>query len=418
MKKAILYIMLILAALPLAAITVDEVPNVHVADRNQFVSNPDGVLSQAEVDRLNQKIQRIWDETSAEFVVVVVDRVDESMTPAQFAYEIQEKWGVGKKDKNNGLVLLVSRGDRRAEFVTGRGLEGVLPDVVCGRIVSDYMADYFREEDYDGGVEAGVDAVGKILTDPVAAEEIRSKAANDLPEPIDLGEIYTHVFPWIIVIMVLIAVFIFVATKRQDLPSRYTNLMTGMWILVALTIASAGAGLLVLLPYIFFMRRTRTKRRHCPNCGTKMKRLDEKSDNAYLTPAQDAEEQIGSVDYDVWLCPNCREVDVVPFINQAKNYETCPRCGARALQLVADRHIQMPTYRTMGIGEKVYHCRNCGFDDHRRYDIPRDDSGAGAAAAAAAIAGLSGMGGFGGGGFSGGSFGGGSSAGGGGGGGW
>ncbi len=164
---------------------------------------------------------------------------------------------------------------------------------------------------------------------------------------------------------------------------------------------------------MIIMRRLRTASRKCPNCSTKMKRLDEKSDNAYLTPAQDTEERIDSVDYDVWLCPNCGETDILPYVNHSKNYTPCPNCGARACTLVADRIVKSPTTREEGWGQKIYNCRNCHKDNARNYTIPK------AAPPVVIVPPIGGRGGgFGGGGFGGGSFGGGSTGGGGASGGW
>ncbi|MDE6116318.1 MAG: TPM domain-containing protein, partial [Duncaniella sp.] len=122
MKRNILLLMAMVLAMVAGAITVDQVPNVHVADRYEYVSNPSGILTAEAVRRLNDTIRSVWDETSVELVVVVVDKVDPSMTPAEFATKLFEKWGIGKKDKDNGVLMLVSRDDRAAEIRTGYGV--------------------------------------------------------------------------------------------------------------------------------------------------------------------------------------------------------------------------------------------------------------------------------------------------------
>ena len=153
----------------------------------------------------------------------------------------------------------------------------------------------------------------------------------------------------------------------------------------------------------------------CPNCHHKMRRLDEQTDNQYLTPAQDAEERLNSVDYDVWLCDNCGEVDILPYVNRSVNYKVCQRCGARAAVLASERIVQKPTYRSDGIAIKDYVCRNCGHHNPEQHKIPKLPP-----EAPIIIGGIGGAGrGFGGGGgFSGGSFGGGMTGGGGASGGW
>lgn len=180
MKQIYIFLtFLVLLALPAVAMKVDEVPNVHVADRTQYVSNPSGVLSAATVGELNRRIGELWSDTSVEFVIVAVDKVDDSMTPEDFATKLFEKWRIGKSDKDNGLLLLLSRDDHAAVIRTGYGVEGAVPDIVAGRIIRNDMIPFFRNDDYDGGIMAGADRLISIVRDPSLAAELRSDKAND-----------------------------------------------------------------------------------------------------------------------------------------------------------------------------------------------------------------------------------------------
>ncbi len=145
-----------------------------------------------------------------------------------------------------------------------------------------------------------------------------------------------------------------------------------------------------------------------------MSRVDEDNDNNYLTPSQDAEERLDSVDYDVWLCPKCGETDIIPYVNPSKNYSVCPRCNARAAVLVNRRIIYRPTTTREGRGAEEFVCLNCRNRWDKPYTIPRE------ALPPVIVGGIGGRGGGfgGGGGFSGGSFGGGMTGGGGASGGW
>lgn len=146
-----------------------------------------------------------------------------------------------------------------------------------------------------------------------------------------------------------------------------------------------------------------------------MHRVDEVHDNDYLTPSQDMEERINSVDYDVWLCPECNETDIIPYVNSAAGYTTCPNCGARADSMIANRVLRQPTTRHEGQGVRMYRCRNCGFAHETPYAIAKTVE----PPIIIVPGGGGGRGGFGGGGgFSGGSFGGGMTGGGGASGGW
>ncbi len=422
MKRfALLVLSLVAAAVSLMAITVDEVPNVHRADARRFVSNPDGVLSDATVAGLDRMLGQLMEQTTAEVAVVAVDNLDPTMTAQQMALAIQRKWGVGKSDKNNGLVVLVARDDRQAFILTGRGLEGIIPDVVAGRVYRDIMVPAFKEEDYDAGVSNGVSALAKIIADPANRDEILSTHANNAVEaPITADDIW-QVYQWfagiLLIVMAVLAIATFLTTRRLPLPVRYGKLReVGVGLLVG-GFLTLGLGLVIFFIYYVAMRRLRTRPRRCERCGHKMKRLSEEKDNEYLTPAQDLEEQLKSVDYDVWLCPECGEVEKIPFVNRRSAYRECSSCHARASVLSMDRQLRPATARRDGAGERIYTCRNCGHLDREIYTIPRrpDNTGAGAAAAGAILGGMMGGGG---GGFSGGSFGGGSSAGGGAGGSW
>lgn len=156
-----------------------------------------------------------------------------------------------------------------------------------------------------------------------------------------------------------------------------------------------------------------------------MHRLNEEEDNALLTPSQDFEEKLKTVDYDVWECPSCGTVERLPFKAKQMKYSPCPSCGTVAMCLSGTRTIQPATTRSEGTGVKVYECKFCHHKEERPYVIPKKEDPAAAALAAGAILGSmngrrgrrGGGGGFGGGGFGGG-FGGGSTGGGGASGGW
>ena len=105
----------------LAAYTPRDIPNVHLADRTRYVSNPDGVLSPAAETRLDSLLAGVWRSTSAEVTVVAVDSIEGDDIDS-FATELFSLWGIGKRDNDNGLLILIARAQRRAVLRTGYGL--------------------------------------------------------------------------------------------------------------------------------------------------------------------------------------------------------------------------------------------------------------------------------------------------------
>ncbi|NCC74082.1 MAG: TPM domain-containing protein, partial [Sphingobacteriia bacterium] len=112
----------------------------------RLVNDFTGTLNASELDRLEQKLVAFNDTTSTQIAVVLVNTLGD-YDKAQFADLLGEKWGVGHKGKNNGLVLLVKpkTAEERGEafIATGYGLEGAVPDAVVKRIVEEEMIPHF-----------------------------------------------------------------------------------------------------------------------------------------------------------------------------------------------------------------------------------------------------------------------------------
>ena len=141
--------------------SVEEIPNVQLSNRYKFTSNPDGILSQAAVARIDSICYDLRHRGIAQTAVVAVAEID-SDDVFEFAYELFSLWGVGSKS-NSGIGILLVEEAREIRFVTGYGVEGVLPDAICKRIQMQYMLPYFRNGDYSSGMVAGVEAIRAVL---------------------------------------------------------------------------------------------------------------------------------------------------------------------------------------------------------------------------------------------------------------
>ena len=165
--KRLLWLFILLSGLSFTTVrarsySVEEIPNVQLADRTRFVSNPDGILSAATVMRIDSICYALRQRGAAQVAVVAVDSIDGGDT-FTFAYELFSSWGVGRSEDSNGLGILLVRDLREIRFVTGGGVEGVLPDALCKRIQMRYMLPAFRNGDYDAGMLAGVEAAAQLL---------------------------------------------------------------------------------------------------------------------------------------------------------------------------------------------------------------------------------------------------------------
>ena len=406
---------MLLCMLPvLHALDVADIDNVHVKNRTRYVSDMAGVMSAGARAQADSLLASMWRMSSAEPVVVIVDDL-EGEEINDFATRLFSHWGIGKKDKDNGVLMLVSTGDRRAVIRTGYGAEGVLPDVIASNIIRHDMAPRFREGDYDGGVLAALGTMNEALTSDEARQELMSAYANDAGAraegDVPLFGIYIKFCVFVGAGLLVLVLVVYFSSRRQPTSQAYAQLQGLRMPGLMATLFALGFPLPAYLLLLLLMRHVRLHKRLCPNCSTRMRRVDEDNDNNYLTQSQDAEERLDSVDYDVWLCPDCGETDIIPYVNPAKNFTVCPNCHARACTLVNRRTVVAPTELREGRGVEEYACLNCRNRWQKPYNIAKLPPPPPVF--------ISGGGGFGGGGgFSGGSFGGGMTGGGGASGGW
>lgn len=397
--------------------TVVDVPNVHRTDSTRFVSNPDGILSVEAENELNGILRDIRRNSSAEAVVVVVDDIEGGDIDG-FATELFENWGLGKGDKDNGLLILVAKDLRRAAIRPGYGLEGVLPDITCGRILREQMFPRFKEADYDGGLLASTRSVGEILLDPDAVDEIMSDRADpdynggsSQDEP-DIIQLWLLIGAIIAIILLLLLLKTYRSVKNLSPRQKYLSFDSLKAIYLALTVLGLGIPIIASLPLVIMLRRWRNAPHPCPNCGTMMEKIDEVHDNEYLDRGQDLEERLGSVDYDVWRCPHCGETDIEQYVQRNTPFHQCECCHSYTSRLMRTRVLREPTSTREGEGVREYSCMNCGHTSYERYKLPVVET-------PVFFGGGDGGNGFGGGGgFGGGSFGGGHTGGGGASGGW
>ncbi|MFH1067650.1 MAG: TPM domain-containing protein [bacterium] len=122
---------------------------------NDFAS----VVSSTTAGKLNQELEQFERETSNQLIVVIYPTMQSESSIEDYTVRVAQRWRVGQKAKDNGVVLFVFVQDRRMYIQVGYGLEGALPDVICKRIIENELKPRFRNGDFDGGLTAGVHAI-------------------------------------------------------------------------------------------------------------------------------------------------------------------------------------------------------------------------------------------------------------------
>lgn len=128
------------------------------AKPNRLVNDYTQTLSQDQVSQLEQKLVAFNDSTSTQIAVVIIKSL-EGYDVADYTVRLAESWGVGGATNNNGVILLVSLGDRKVTIQTGYGVEGALPDAIARRIIENEITPNFKSGDYFAGINQGTDAI-------------------------------------------------------------------------------------------------------------------------------------------------------------------------------------------------------------------------------------------------------------------
>lgn len=155
--------------------------------RARLVNDFAQVFSQREANYLEQKLVAFNDTTSTQIAVVTVNSLC-GYDKSQFAFEIGEKWGIGNKKFDNGIVLLfkpkTSDSKGQVFIATGYGLEGVLPDAIGRRIVEHEMIPRFKRNDVFGGIDAGVQTIIEITGGEYSAENYNKSGRKSKGVPV------------------------------------------------------------------------------------------------------------------------------------------------------------------------------------------------------------------------------------------
>jgi uncharacterized protein len=169
---------LLLAAVPAGAL-------VAVPPLTARVTDLTGTLSGAAVARIESKLANFEAQKGSQIAVLIVPSTQPEEIE-QFGIRVEDAWKLGRKGVDDGAYLIVAKNDRRVRIEVGYGLEGALSDAVSNRIVDETIAPHFKQGDFDGGIEAGVDQMisvvnGEPLPEPDKKWERHGNLGNMVP---------------------------------------------------------------------------------------------------------------------------------------------------------------------------------------------------------------------------------------------
>lgn len=173
------WLLLLLVSLSLAAHAQTVPPR---PDPPRLVNDLAGLMQPQEVAALEQKLVAYNDSTSSQITVVIVPSLGGNDI-ADYAQKLYESWGIGRKGKDNGILVLVAAQEHLARIQTGYGLEGAVPDALAKRIISNTLVPAFKQNQYYAGLDRATDqlialAKGEYKGDPAAAQGDRDSSGS------------------------------------------------------------------------------------------------------------------------------------------------------------------------------------------------------------------------------------------------
>jgi uncharacterized protein len=319
----------ILTPLGADALTVEEVTNPR-QNNDGWVTDMADILS----DETETKLDRLIAETEAtngtEIAVVTVPDTASAATPKAFATELFNYRGIGKADTNNGVLFLISVGDRRVEIETGTGLQTILPDSEVKEIIDTKITPQYKQGNYDRGTLNGTKAL-------VVALDSTTGIKNWLLFPIAAvggGIVYS-----------LTKGFLWWSKRRRNV---YVN------------------------PHktTVDLQRNDSREVHCAKCQLPMVRKT----NIELTEAQQTASELGGVSYRGYKCLSCNDEAnphvIVAYFSKSDRYQTCPDCQELTVTR-SEETIKEATQTRQGKRLITKKCHCCDYQTEKTTTIPR-----------------------------------------------
>ncbi len=312
-----------------------------------YVNDFANLLDPRTEERISQKLVELRDEKGIEFTVVTINQMRDYGHMGEiepFATGLFNFWGVGDKDRNDGVMMLVAIKDRQMRIEVGSGY-GSSMDRPMQEIIDADILPYFKEGDYQQGIKDGVDEVLYRLRNPDAGKAIGNRLADK----------YLFFLPeWMKIMVAIIVVF------GGFIVSVGVVLVGGIYYPIK--------GIIYLVKKSIELSQNTPPK--CEKCASATKKARKEERMAALTAGQIAELECDSVIYKTWRCTSCAHVTIKRFKRWFTKFKPCPQCEYVTLKIT--KTVLKPATETKtGHGEKIYDCMNCDYKNMTPYVISK-----------------------------------------------
>lgn len=388
------------------ALNIQDVPNPQQVN-GTWVTDMANIISDSTETQLNQMISELESKNGTEIAVVTVPETTPSASPKAFTTELFNHWGIGKADEDNGLLFLVSVGDRRVEIETGYGIEPILPDAKVGNIIENQITPRFKQGDFDGGVLAGTKAlintlqskstdsfsanstdislsatrrgtialigVGGILLSWIGYRQFKKISTPILLKPMGRSRLHGVSNPkqkaYLIAYMGIVLATLSLGLFLVVISLKLFNIKFAIsWFIFSVV---TGFPLAILATNKYYVSPSW----HCSDCGSPLKRVRPSLVRASLTKPEKVARNLGSVKFEGWECRPCSQKMRLPlmhiraYVVDSRSYIQCPICQELTMKHSATT-ITSPTEYSTGELRIIDDCKCCDYYKEKIETIP------------------------------------------------
>lgn len=343
------------------ALPIDQIPNPRRTQGN-WVSDVANILQPETEQRLNTLISQLQAANGSEIAVVTIPDSAPLTSPKELATQLFHSWGIGQKGRDNGLLFLISLGDRRVEIETGYGLEAVLPDAKVGRIIKEQIAPAFKAGNYDAGSLAGTEAI---------VQSLQGKDIGLSPD----SQHRQLIEAWLVFIVLGGSPIILIATWLSNrFVKSSSNLATSLQGLTGLVLVRGLGQSIKLFP----RQSSRAKAWHlsfetagamrCAVCGGTLEPVDDDAVERILKPSEKAAVGLGSLQVRGWRCGSCapETMHLRGYESTSKRFARCPNC--QELTVTREDPYVIPNTSFLGPDWQITNsrCVNCDYTNQTK----------------------------------------------------
>jgi uncharacterized protein len=291
--------------------------------KDLYVNDFAKLLTAKDAIAIRAALAKLRDGAGVQAVVVTIRSIHGYGTGDQtiesFGANLFNKWGIGDRERNDGVLILVAVKDRKVRIELGSGYGSGYNAQMQG-LIDQQMLPNFKEKNYSLGILEGTDSVIQILSGRAAPAAL---PLAPTPEP---------------------TVWNSGASSTSDSGALLFFGIMGV----------------VIAAVIGLILHARFGKRRCPNCRIDMARLYGGAEEQYLDDGQKLEKSLGSVDYEVWQCPKCGIHDLKAEYRWFSSFAGCHSCGYRTMK-VGELITVHPTEYSPGEKQIDKECYRCGF---------------------------------------------------------